>query len=258
MMNIIAIGIERYFGIFRPLSSPAEETAKRLVIAAWITGILMTVVPNINMKRRRYYIDDDKYTLFCSYDNSTPTSRIINTVFSVLVYYMPCILLSILCVRILRFLKRRRQVDAGQSSSSITNTPRFQGSYMLVSLIFAFILPYLVYVVYFTAMMILQPPVSYVTDFTIRYAAAAAGYANGALNPAIYLIAMQNARVRLKGLFTGRRLAEPAIETHPTRRTTNQGSRDPRSNPHVIIDKDTSADQLALKTCQGENIFSLQ
>ncbi|XP_001640220.2 pyroglutamylated RF-amide peptide receptor [Nematostella vectensis] len=204
MMNIFAIGIERYFAIFRPLSPPSNKTTKMLIAGAWIIGMVMTALININIRRRRYFIDEDKYTLFCSYDNSTPTSRIINIVFVLLVYYFPCIILTVLCIRILRFLKHRRRTGPAQMAGDINNSRRFKGSYMLVSLIFAFILPYLAYVVYLTVMMILKPPVSYVTDFTVRYATAVAGYSNGVLNPVIYLIFMKDARARLKGLFTRR------------------------------------------------------
>ncbi|EDO36848.1 predicted protein [Nematostella vectensis] len=205
IMNMIVIGIERYCVIFCPLAPPSKRVSRRLVIAAWAVGMLMTFIPNINMKRRRYDIDDDKYTLFCSYDNSTPSSRIANTAFSILIYYLPSIVLTVICIKILRFLKRQKQGARGQGSPFVNSMWRYKGSYMLVSLIFAFILPYLLYFIYFTAMTILKPKVSYVIDFTVRYAAAIIGYANGFLNPLIYLICMQDVRARVKALFTRRR-----------------------------------------------------
>ncbi|XP_032237862.2 beta-1 adrenergic receptor [Nematostella vectensis] len=205
MMNIIVIGIERYFAIFRPFSLPSKKVVKRLVVAAWTAGAFMSIIPNISMRRKSFDIEDDKYTLLCTFDNSTPLGRISNLVFVVSVYYIPCIILSAICIKILRFLKRRKHTSpSGEMPSGMATVRRYKGSYMLVSLIFAFITPYFFYMVFNTLMMILKPKMSYITNFTIGYVFGIATFANGAVNPIIYLTCMQEVRERVKLLFMRR------------------------------------------------------
>lgn len=179
--SLLVIGIERYLSIFRPFSVISREKARRMVIGAWVLAFLVTLVPMVTYKRVHYAIDGNSFTLICKYDNSLPLYRILFTIFLLIIYIIPSFILTFINIRIMKYYKNH--VPAG--SSMVDQKAKHKITRMFVSLIFAFIAPYLCFIAYSAFMMIIQPKTSLAIDFVARHTSAFLGYSNGAISAII-------------------------------------------------------------------------
>ena len=78
---------------------------------------------------------------------------------------------------------------------------KLRGTYLLIAMTFAFIIPYSALLYYAAYVMLAKPSLDFKTDFITRYLSAGLLYSNGAINFIIYVVQMKDFRAFLKKLF---------------------------------------------------------
>jgi hypothetical protein len=196
--NLIVIGVERYVAVFRPFFAISNRTTKKLIVAAWIGGALITLVPVSTYDVIRQDIGPGSYTLICKYDNTVPIYRIMILGFTLIVYIIPSIILIVTSVLIIRYLFQRKLLGTRKNIGS--TSWRFKRTSMFISLIFAFVIPYLLYVIYLIINVIFGGEISYKNDYIIRRSSALMAFSNTVVNPIILYFSMNGLRRMLRDL----------------------------------------------------------
>lgn len=199
--SYLVIGIERYLGIFCPFSVISPSKAKKMVIGAWVLGFLVTLIPTTTYRRVYYDIGRDYFTLICKYDNTVTLYRILFTIFLLIIYIIPSIILLFINTRIIRYHKNH--VPMGSAKVEQKSLAKRRITRMFVSLIFAFVVPYLLFIAYSAFMMILKPDVPLAFDFVARHFSALLGYANGAISAIILVHNDKYLRRKVIKMFCG-------------------------------------------------------
>lgn len=199
--NYLVIGRERYLAIHRPLDLPAVRTGKKLVVAAWFVSAIVDAIARPSYKLVRSDLGDNTYTHTCKYDNSTQTSRAFFLSFLLIVWVFPCIYLLI--VNVLTYLKLRKQFQgvADSNAISIENARKYKTTILFVNLIFAFLIPYLLFVVYSGVVMIFKVKLSFTADHVVRYLITIIGWANGAVGATILFYSSRYHKIKLINLI---------------------------------------------------------
>lgn len=213
-MNYLFIGIDRFMMIYFPYKVPSKSTSKRLVLASWLAGALITLMPMPAMIRSRFDFANNEYTIMCVYGNS---NRILVVATMLFVYVIPSITLITTSVMIVR--KMRRQRTTLQSNDATPNqqnaretTMRFKVHYMFIFLIFAFVIPYLSFVCYNTAAILLKLNTSFTTDYATRIFSVGLMHSNGAVSATVFFCQIPFLRNGLARLFRSI-IPRKAIET---------------------------------------------
>lgn len=227
ILNLLTIGLERYFAIFHPFSFLSQRKAKKMVVGAWILGSLITVIPLPAYNLVRFDIDDNTYTLICKYDNSLPLYRRLFISFIAIVYIIPSCILIFVNLRILRYMRRsRRRVvpREGNQNSNPSVTRRFKATQMFISLIFAFIVPYLLFMFYSGVMMALELKLSFTTDYVARVVSAMLVYTNGAVSATIFFHKEKDLKKMLMSMLHDLFIAEDQSQGNSVAVSTPQQS----------------------------------
>jgi len=202
IMNYFVIGIERYLTVYYPFSVPSNRVCKRLVVAAWIVGGLFTMLPMPSYNLVRFDVGNNMYTHVCKYDNTDQSLRGFFLSFTVIVYIVPCIVLTVTSIRVLKFLRRMRRVAPGTNPQiTRTNVSTYKTTNMFISLIFAFIIPYIAFMFYSGTFMILKVKISFSQDYISRHLNVMVAYANGAIGATILFYQRPYLRRKLIEMF---------------------------------------------------------
>lgn len=204
MMNYLIIGVERYIGVFYPLRVPSVKVGKRLVFVAWILAVVLDATAQVSYKLVRFELPDNMYTLTCKYDNSTKLYRNFYLICALLVYVIPCIFLAVTSIRIFKYLRRKKSTGAGDTNNprdSRAKQRRHKATHMFLSLIFAFVIPYLVYLLYSAGTMIFKPQFSFTQDYITRYITSYLPCINGAIGASILFYNSRYHRRKLLAMF---------------------------------------------------------
>lgn len=199
--NLLVIGIERYMAIFYPLVLlPSPRFSKNLVVIAWLAGAIMVVVPVITFKTSPVDLGVHEYTVICVYEKTVPVYRAMFIGFTAVGYIIPSIVLTITNIQILIFLRSHK--IAANSDQTTANSKRFNAdTKMFVSLIFAFIIPYFLYVVYSGLNIALKIKFSFTADYVIRRVSGIIAYSNALISPTIIFSSMPKHRNMLLNLL---------------------------------------------------------
>jgi len=211
VMNYLLIGIERYLGIFHPLRLPSRALCKKCVVVAWLLGGLLTGLPIPTYVIRKYDLKNKTFTYICNYNTS---NRFLFAVFILLGYIIPSIILIGTCIRIWKFIRRRSRPAASSESENTGSDPTnasasrpqhnsssgYRMTSMLVILIFTFILPFIVFVVYSTVLILIKLKVTFHVHYTTRMVSAALVYGNTAISPCIIMYNSKYLRRKLSSL----------------------------------------------------------
>ena len=102
--------------------------------------------------------------------------------------------------------KQRKRIDVQRNNAiraSLIAT-KLRGTYLLIAMTFAFIIPYSALLYYATYVMLVKPSLDFKTDFITRYLSAGLLYSNGVINFIIYVVQMKDFRAFFKKLFCGK------------------------------------------------------
>lgn len=190
IMNYLFIGIERYLKLFHPLKIPSQTVCKRLVVSAWFVGAVVVLLAMPPYVRVRYELGNNEYTYVCKYCNSVKMYRLFFVSFTVSCYIIPSIILTTTCLLILKFIRRQHRLvptttyDAKPNMNPVI-AARYKVTSLFVSLIFAFIIPYMLFIVYNSVVVILKLQISYTLDYITRMVSGSLVYTNGAIGSTI-------------------------------------------------------------------------
>lgn len=206
--NLLVISIEKYFSTRKVPRTFKSSTVKKLVCFAWIAPIFYVLIPAATYKGVRYEIDETRYTLSCKYDKHYLPFRIMLVTYLGFQYLIPSIIILIISICLISTLRSRmnRTIDI-QRDNAIRATMRDakrRGTVISITLMLAFVIPYLLYFVQVIYNMATKADISYETDFIIRYGGAALAFSNSVINVVIYFVQMKDFRNFLKEKFVKR------------------------------------------------------
>lgn len=205
IMNYLFIGIERYLGVYQPLRVPSKEASQRIIMLTWLVGAAVTglLIPSMNVMN--YQLPDNVHTNTCMVNNSVTMHRISFVFFVSFGYIIPSTALTITCILIKKYLRRRRSAVLAESVTSPNSLRtaflRYKVTRMFVSLIFAFVIPCIVFFVHNSVIMFQRTTVSFNVIFTTRMVSACLGISNTAVGSSIMLYSSQYLRQQLIALI---------------------------------------------------------
>ena len=207
MNNLMVISVERYLSARAVPFTFRVSTVRKLVFTAWLVGFIVVLGPTATVNGIRHDLNDTHYTVVCKYDNSYLPFRIIIVSYALVQHLIPGIILSYLNISVARALwtGQRKGIDIQRNNAIRANliATKLRGTYLLIAMTFAFIIPYLALLYYATYVTLAKPSLDFKTDFITRYLSAGLLYSNGAINFVIYMVQMKDFRVFIKKLFCG-------------------------------------------------------
>jgi len=207
MNNLMVISVERYLSTRAIPRSFSVSAVRKLVFTAWLVGFIVVLGPTATFNGIRHDINDTHYTVVCKYDNSYLPFRIIAVCYALVQHLIPGIILSYLNISVAKTLwtRQRKRIDIQRNNAIRANliATKLRGTYLLIAMTFAFIIPYSALLYYATYVMLAKPSLDFKTDFITRYLSAGLLYSNGVINFIIYVVQMKDFRVFLKKLFCG-------------------------------------------------------
>ena len=165
MNNLIAISAEKYFSTRAIPRSFSVSTVRRLVFGAWIAGFLVVSVPAVAFNGIRYDLDDTHYTVVCKIDNSCLAFRVTFVSYVLLQHILPSIILTFINISLIQTVwTRNRRVTNIQMNNAIKaklKAAKLRGTYLLIAITFAFIIPYSSSLYYATYVMLVKPSLDF-------------------------------------------------------------------------------------------------
>ena len=207
MNNLMVISVERYLATRAVPRSFSVSTVRKLVFTAWFTGFIVVLGPTAAINGIRYDLNDTHYTVICKYDHRYLTFRIIIVGYALIQHLIPGVILSYINISVAKTLWSRQKIriDIQRNNAIRANliAAKLRGTYLLIAMTFAFIIPYSALLYYAAYVMLAKPSLDFKTDFITRYLSAGLLYSNGAINFLIYVVQMKDFRAFLKKLFCG-------------------------------------------------------
>ena len=153
-------------------------------------------------------LNDSHFTVICRYNQNFYPFQITAVIFP-LQYVIPGIFITYVNACLLKtlWIRTGRQIRHAKTSAfkaKLTVT-RIRATYLLISLTFAFICPYFVYIGNTAYTQIMKPQRSFSTDYIVRYVGGSIGaYFSSALNFIIYFVQIKDFRAYLRSNFRSR------------------------------------------------------
>ena len=207
MNNLLFISLERYFSTRKVPRTLCHNTVKRVVMCAWLAGIFVVLFPAATYRGIRFDLNDTHYTVVCKYDNQYLPFRIIFLSYILMQYIIPGCIIIIINVSLIitlwtRLRKRKVDVERDNALNMMYRAAIIRGTSIIVTLTFAFVLPYFFYFAHVINSMTTQITLDFESDFVIRIAGALLAYSNSAINVIIYMVQMKGFRAFVKKTFT--------------------------------------------------------
>ena len=200
--NLLVISVEKYFTLRRVPKTLSSSTVRKLIFLAWFLGCVITLLPAATFRRIRYDLNETHFTVNCQYDKEYLPFRVMFLSFTVIVYVLPCIFLTVINISLVRTLwltvRIRVTMDLNNPIREKLRAAKIRGTFLLIGVTFAFIIPYFLYLGYVTFNMIAKPNIDYHIDYIIRRVSTVIAYSNTAINFAIYVVHMKDFRTFLR------------------------------------------------------------
>ena len=210
--NLLVISIERYCSTRQVPRTFQNSTVRKMVFITWIAEFFFAFIPTATFKGIRYDLNDTHYTVVCKFDNQYLPFRIMILSYTILQYILPSILIIRISVSLFITVRRRtRQAVDVQRDNAFTlacKAARIRGMCMIITLMFAFVIPYIFYFTYVIYNMVTKPHINFQTDNIIRYTSTVIALSNSAINVIIYLVQIKDFRSFLKKKFITRVFGE--------------------------------------------------
>ena len=244
--NLVVIGTEKYLSLRRVPRTLKVSTVRKLIFLAWLVGFATTLVPAATFRAIRYDLNATHFTIICKYDKEYLPFRLMFLSFTTVVYVIPSIFLMVMNISLIRTVWVKVNVTISiQVKNPIKarlRTAKIRGTFLLITITFAFVIPYFGYLGYVTYNMIAKPNIDFQTDYIIRYASGVLAFSNSAINFATYVVQMKDFRVFLKKIVCGSSLVEHSAESYPM-----QGRTMVTAQQAMKMDKIEPRDELCVK-----------
>ena len=208
MNNLMVISVERYLATRAAPRTFRVSAVRKLVFTAWFAGFILVLGPTATFNGIRYDLNNTHFTIICKYDNRYLTFRIITVCYASVQHLIPGIILSYINISVAKTLwsRQKRTIDIQKNNAIRANliATKLRGTYLLIAMTFAFIIPYSALLYYATYVMLAKPSLDFKTDFITRCLSGGLLYSNGALNFIIYVVQMKDFRIFLKKPFCGK------------------------------------------------------
>ena len=208
MNNLMVISVERYLATRAVPRTFSVSTVRKLVFSAWLAGFIVALGPTATINGIRYDLNDTHYTVICKSDNRYLTFRIIIVGYALVQHLIPGVILSYINISVAKTLWSRQKIriDIQRNNAIRANliATKLRGTYLLIAMTFAFIIPYSALLYYVAYVMLVKPSLDFKSDFITRYLSAGLLYSNGAINFTIYVVQMKDFRAFLKKLLFNR------------------------------------------------------
>ena len=203
--NLVVISLEKYLST-RPIPRTFRaSTVRKMIIAAWLLGILVMLFPSATYDGIRVNLNDTRYTVICRNVELFYPFKLTLILFPIQ-FVFPTVFIIYVNVSLIRtvWVKRKRQISCNMNNAfkAHLRATRIKGICLLVALTFAFIFPFSLFVVNIAYTQIAKPQRDFSTDYMIRYGSGSIGYLNPVLNVIIYFAQMKDFREFLKKRFS--------------------------------------------------------
>ena len=203
--NLVVISLEKYLST-RPIPRTFRvSTVRKMIIAAWLLGILVMLFPAATYDGIRVNLNDTHYTVICRNVELFYPFKLTLILFPIQ-FVFPTVFIIYVNVSLIRtvWVKRKRQISCNMNNAfkAHLRATRIKGISLLVALTFAFIFPFSLFVVNIAYTQIAKPQRDFSTDYMIRYGSGSIGYLNPVLNVIIYFAQMKDFREFLKKRFS--------------------------------------------------------
>lgn len=190
ILNVCFISVERFLAVFYPFKAPTVTVSKIYVVLAWVFGFLVGLLYVVPYKRQRLEVGPYLYTVICI--SSLPDeiiSGVLVGVHTIIMFFIPNIIICVTSICISRFLRKRKmQIASGElKSSQRVNSWRIKDTAMFVKIIFAFYIPY---TTFFVANILKETgviKVNFLIESIIQLSTFVLAFSNCAINPVIYI-----------------------------------------------------------------------
>ena len=202
---LVVISLEKYLST-RPIPRTFRaSTVRKMIIAAWLLGILVMLFPSATYDGIRVNLNDTHYTVICRNVELFYPFKLTLILFPIQ-FVFPTVFIIYVNVSLIRtvWVKRKRQISCNMNNAfkAHLRVTRIKGISLLVALTFAFIFPFSLFVVNIAYTQIAKPQRDFSTDYMIRYGSGSIGYLNPVLNVIIYFAQMKDFREFLKKRFS--------------------------------------------------------
>ena len=208
MNNLIVISFERYLATRAVPHIFNVSTVRKLVFGAWIAGLIMVLGPTATINGLRYDLNETHYTVICKYDNSNFTFRVIIAGYTTIQHLIPSVILSYFNISVAKTMwtrqRRRTDIQRNNAIRASLRAATLRGTYHLVAITFAFIIPYSALLYYGTYVVLAKPSLDFQEDFLTRYLSAVLFFSNSAINFIIYVLQMKDFRTFLQKIICAR------------------------------------------------------
>ena len=206
MNNLIVISTEKYFSTRPVPRSFSVACVRRLVLCAWTAGFIIVIAPTFTFNGIRFDLNNTQYTVVCKIDNSYLPFRVIFVSYALLQHVIPSIILSYINISLMKIVwtRKRKRVTNIQMNNAIRaklRAAKLRGTYLLIVITFAFIIPYSWSFYYATYVMVVKPSLEFQSDYRTRCLSIVVFFSNSTLNFIIYLVQMNDFRQFLKKVF---------------------------------------------------------
>ena len=235
--NLVVISLEKYLST-RPIPRTFRaSTVRKMIIAAWLLGILVMLFPAATYDGIRVNLNDTHYTVICRNVELFYPFKLTLILFPIQ-FVFPTVFITYVNVSLIRtvWVKRKRQISCNMNNAfkAHLRATRIKGISLLVALTFAFIFPFSLFVVNIAYTQIAKPQRDFSTDYMIRYGSGSIGYLNPVLNVIIYFAQMKDFREFLKKRFSRRTKREYQPKDLTGEYKANRLALKPRLNTPLI------------------------
>lgn len=205
LIMFFIIGIERYVGVFHPFMVPSKRTVHKLLAIALLLSSLVPLFIASMFSAIAYNLSHDRYTIICAVDRSSEFNRVGLIILSLVLYYIPVTVLTVMNVRIFKALRRRRlSAKESVNTGSQVQKRSLKSTNMFVMLIFSFIIPYSACVLYSSLRPFYKPYLDYSTDKMLRHLCGLMTISNAAIGPIVIIYSMPDLKNMVKGFLQTR------------------------------------------------------
>ena len=199
--NLVVISLEKYLSTRRVPRTFSFSTVRKMIIYAWVLGLVVTVFPSVGFGRKRLDLNNIHFTVVCGHDDNIFPLRTRFIHFAIQ-FVLPVIFVtySNTCLLKTVWTAGRRKNGSGMNNAfkAHLRAQRIKGTIFLVARSFAFVFSYFLYFGNMVYTAIDKPQLDFSTLYLIRNYTAGVAYCSSVFNFLLYLRQMKEFRVFLK------------------------------------------------------------